>query len=210
MSGDKPTYSQDEVNEIIRRALDRQAERVDHLDQDDLVAIANEAGIDRDSLERATAELARDREHELYRRDEAKQIATERGLQLKRFATSLVTHALVNAAFYFIDTRFFAGAWFKWPLLGSAIFLAFRLRRVLAPADSLLRRRRREQRRRERDRVRAARAAWQQGLFTRPTAPSDSAKEFERVVQSGVASLLEIASRKLEEHTKSRPKRDNK
>ena len=205
----KPTYSQAEINEIIRRALDKQSEREGHLDHDDLVAIADEVGIDRESLERATAELAQTRVSRLSRQDEAKEIAEERTLQLKRFGATLLSHAVMNGVLYYIDTRFFAGAWFKWPLLGSAILLTFRLRNVLAPHDKMLRRRRKEERKREREQRRAARAAWKQRLVAEWKPPSDHAKEFEKVVQSGVAALLEIASRKLDEH-KSRHGRDEK
>ena len=207
MSNAKPTYSQAEVNEIIRRALDKQAERADHLGHDDLVAIADEVGIDRESLERATAELAQTRVGKLSRQDEAKEIAEERAIQLKRFGASLLSHVIMNGVFYYIDTRFFAGVWFKWPLLGSAILLTLRLRHVLAPHDKLSRRRRKEERLREREQRRAARAVWKQRLFSGTKDPADTAKEFERVVQTGVATLLEIASRKLDEH-RSRQRRD--
>jgi hypothetical protein len=203
MSSAKPTYSQDEVNEIIRRALDKQSQRQDHLDHDDLVAIADEVGIDRESLERATAELAQTRDSKLSRQDEAKELTEERTIQLKRFGATLLSHAILNGVLYFIDTRFFAGAWFKWPLLGSAILLTLRLRHVLAPYDKMLRRRRKEERQHEREQRRAARAAWKQRVFSEVKPPSDSTKEFEKVVQSGVAALLEIAARKLDEHAKS-------
>jgi hypothetical protein len=209
MSNAKPTYSQAEVNEIIRRALDKQAERQDHLNHADLVAIADEVGIDRESLEHATAELAQTRVLELSQQDDARAIATERAFQIRRFGGSLLKHALMNGICYYIDTRFFGGGWFKWPLLGSTIFLTLRLRHVLAPHDEMLRRRRKEERQHEREQRRAARAAWKQRLFSKANAPSDSAKEFEKVVQSGVAALLEIASRKLDEH-KSHQDRDKK
>ena len=198
----KPTYSQDEVNEIIRRALDKQNARQDHLDHDDLVAIADEVGIDRASLERATAEIAKDRDRSLAQDDEAKAVAAERTIQLRSFLGALVSHAIMNAAFYVIDTRFFGGTWFKWPLLGSAILLAFRLRRVLAPQEQMLRRRRKEERRRARAQ---RRAAWTN--FKQQVLPSDppqlKSKEFERAVQTGVAALLDIAARKLDEHAKA-------
>ena len=204
MSDTKPTYSQAEVNEIIRRALDKQAERADHLDHDDLVAIADEAGIDRESLERATAELAQDRDRRSSIADEAKEIAAERGIQLRSFGASLISHAVMNGIFYYLDTRFFGGTWFKWPLLGSAILLALRLRNVIAPYNKLMQRRRKEKRRRQREKRQAARAAWKQRLLANARSPSDNAQEFERVVQSGVAALLDIASRKLDEHARSR------
>jgi hypothetical protein len=198
MSDAKPTYSQAEVNEIIRRALDRQAEREGHLNHDDLVAIADEAGIDRESLERATTELAQARDRQLSQQDLAKEIGAERTIQLKRFGASLLSYGVMNAVFYYIDTRFFGGVWFKWPLLGSAIFLTVRLRHVLAPHDKLLRRRRKEERREKR---RAAREAWKQRLLSGTRNSADPAKDFEKVVQSGVSALLEIAARKLDEHS---------
>ncbi len=200
MSGEKPTYSQAEVNEIIRRALDKQAEREGHLDHDDLVVIADEVGIDRESLERATAELAQARDRQLTQQDEAREIAEERAIQLKRFGASLLSHAVMNGVFYYVDTHFFSGVWFKWPLLGSAIFLAFRLRHVLAPHDKLMQRRRREERKRERERRRAARAAWRDRLFSDGGVSSEGAAQFEKVVQNGVGALLDIAARKLDEH----------
>jgi hypothetical protein len=207
MSNAKPTYSQAEVNEIIRRALDKQAEREGHLGHDDLVAIADEVGIDRESLERATDELARDRAGQLSQQDEANEIAVERGIQLKRFGSSLLSHAIMNGIFYTVDTHFFSGQSFKWPLLGSAILLTLRLRHVLFPYDKLARRLKWEERQRERDQRRAARAAWKQRLFPEAKAPAEATKEFEKVVQSGVATLLEIASRKLDEH-RARQRRD--
>lgn len=204
---DKATYSQAEINEIIRRALEKQTAEQDHLDHDDLVAIASEVGIDRASLERATAEIAKDRDRALVNDDEAKAVADERTAQLKSFMGALVSHAIMNASFYFIDTQFFAGTWFKWPLLGSAILLAFRLRRVVAPREQMMRRRRREERRRIRER---RREAWMD--FKRRVLPHGPAKttgkDFEIAVQTGVTALLELAARKLEEHARAGRRND--
>ena len=207
MTSPQTTYSQEEVNEIIRRALDKQAGREGHLDHDDLVAIADEVGIDRASLERATADLAQARERNLFQQSEAQEIAAERKIQLKRFSATLLSHAVMNAVFYVVDTRFFGGVWFKWPLLGSAILLSFRLRNLLAPHDKLLRRRRNEQKRSERERRRVEREAWRQRSYFDGQNRSEGTKEFEKVVQAGVATLLEIASRKLDEHAKARLRR---
>jgi hypothetical protein len=85
--------------------------------------------------------------------------------------------------------------------------LTLRLRHVLAPYDKLVRRRKKEERKREREQWRAARAAWKERLFSEKKDPAETAKEFEKVVQNGVAALLEIASRKLDEH-KYRHRRD--
>lgn len=200
----KPTYSQAEVNEIIRRALQAQVDTQDHLGHDDLIAIADELGIDQASLARATAEIAKDRDRATAHDDEVRAVAQERAHQLRSFLGTLLSHAIMNAAFYVIDTQFFGGTWFKWPLLGSAILLAFRLRRVLAPQEQLLRRRRREERRRARDRRRAAWSDFKQRLQS-PASPKPNGKDFEVVVQAGVSALLEIAARKLGETRKRRP-----
>jgi hypothetical protein len=201
----KPTYSQAEVNEIIRRALEQQARHQDHLDHDDLVAIADEVGIDRASLEQAKAEIAKDRDHAVEQEDDARTVAVERRLQLKSFLGALVSHAIMNATFYVIDTQFFGGTWFKWPLLGSVILLAFRLRRVLAPREQMLRRRRKEERRRAREQRRAVWIDIKQRVLPRGLEKPNS-KHFELVVQAGVTALLKIAARKLDENAKTDPR----
>jgi hypothetical protein len=68
-----------------------QSEREGHWDHDDLVAITDEVGIDRESLKHATAELAQTRGSKLPRQDEAKEIVEKRTVQLKRFGATLLS-----------------------------------------------------------------------------------------------------------------------
>lgn len=200
MSAPQAEYTQEEVNEIIRRALGAQAidERV--LSHAELVEIAAESGIEREALERATAELAQARTQELARQVESRAIAAERTVQLKRFGASVVSYSILNGFLYFIASRFTGGTWYVWPLLGSGALLALQVRHVIFPHDKILRNRRREEKRRERERRRAARAAWKHRLFEGGDVVAQGAKEFETVVQSGVTALLKIAARKLEDH----------
>ena len=200
MSAPQAEYTQEEVNEIIRRALGAQAidERV--LSHAELVEIAAESGIEREALERATAELAQARTQELARQVESRAIAAERTVQLKRFGASVVSYSILNGFLYFIASRFTGGTWYVWPLLGSGALLALQVRHVIFPHDKILRNRRREEKRRERERRRAARAAWKHKLFEGGDVVAQGAKEFETVVQSGVTALLKIAARKLEDH----------
>ena len=200
MSAPQAEYTQEEVNEIIRRALGAQAidERV--LSHAELVEIAAESGIEREALERATAELAQARTQELARQVESRAIAAERTVQLKRFGASAVSYSILNGFLYLIASRFTGGTWYVWPLLGSGALLALQVRHVIFPHDKILRNRRREEKRRERERRRAARAAWKHKLFEGGDAVAQGAKEFETVVQSGVTALLKIATRKLEDH----------
>ena len=200
MSAPQAEYTQEEVNEIIRRALGAQAidERV--LSHAELVEIAAESGIEREALERATAELAQARTQELARQVESRAIAAERTVQLKRFGASAVSYSILNGFLYFIASRFTGGTWYVWPLLGSGALLALQVRHVIFPHDKIRRNRRREEKRRELERRRAARAAWKHRLFEGGDVVAQGAKEFETVVQSGVTALLKIAARKLEDH----------
>jgi len=200
MSAPQAEYTQEEVNEIIRRALGAQAidERV--LSHAELVEIAAESGIEREALERATAELAQARTQELARQVESRAIAAERTVQLKRFGASVVSYSILNGFLYLIASRFTGGTWYVWPLLGSGALLALQVRHVIFPHDKILGNRRREEKRRERERRRAARAAWKHKLFEGGDVVAQGAKEFETVVQSGVTALLKIAARKLEDH----------
>jgi hypothetical protein len=207
MSDPQANYTQEEVNEIIRRALSTQAidERV--LSHAELVEIAAESGIEREALERATAELAQSRTQELARQTASREIAAERAVQLKQFGASAVSFSVLNGFLYFIASRFTGGTWYVWPLLGSGALLALQVRHVIFPYDKILRKRRREEKRRERERRRAARAAWKHKLFEGAGALEQGAKEFETVVQSGVEALLKIATRKLEDHVEQDERR---
>ena len=200
----KAAYTQDEVNEILKRALAREAgvERI--LTHDELVEIATEVGIDREALERAMVELAQEHARALSRRDQAAEIAQERQLQLKRFGAALVSHGVLNGFLYFVCVHFTGGNWFVWPLLGSGVLLALQLRHVLFPYDKVERRRKAAERQRERERKRAEREAWKRRFFGGRQRLTENAQgleqQFEAVVQAGVSALLSIAERKLAEH----------
>lgn len=206
MDGPKPSYTQEEVNEILRRALSQEASRESVLSHDDLVEIANEAGIERSSLDQAIADLAQEHVRELARQGEAVEIAAERRLELKRFGSALVSHATLNVFLYLVATRLLGSSFWVWPLLVSGALLALKLRHVIFPYDKVLRRRKRERRQRERERRAALRADWGKRILGGTGPVTDPAKAFEAVVQKGVSALLAVAERKLDEH-RAREKR---
>lgn len=206
MDGPKPSYTQEEVNEILRRALSQEANRESALSHEDLVEIAKEAGIERSSLDQAIADLAQEHVRELARQGEAVEIAAERRLELKRFGSALVSHATLNVFLYLVATRLLGSSFWVWPLLGSGALLALRLRHVIFPYDKVLRRRKRERRQRERERRAALRADWGKRILGGTGPVPDPAKAFEAVVQKGVSALLAVAERKLDEH-RAREKR---
>jgi hypothetical protein len=207
------TYTQEEVTEILKRALRQQSLRGDQLSHDELVEMAGEVGIDREALEAATADLAQTREAELVKHDEARELAEERTRRIARFASSLFTYLVVGVFLYFVDMKTSGGTWYYWPVAGFGIALAFQLRGIFFPQEGLERRRRhelKEARRRER---RAARDAWRNrvraGFTPFPLAShsppaaeaiNHGAKEFEAAVQAGVAALLTVAARKIQAH----------
>jgi len=206
-SPSKPTYTQEEVTEILKRALKQQSLDKQVLSHDELVEMAREVGIERDALESATADLAQTRADEMARETYAHEIVTERARLLGRFASSLVTYVVVNAMLYFIDLRFTGGTWFYWVLMGWGLALLLQLRRVFLAEDILEARRMRELRRAEkRERLALKSAAWRGFQVSRPGAdaapPERVAREFEAAVQSGVAALLTVAARKIQAHAK--------
>jgi len=207
MSDAQAHYTQDEINEIIRRALSEPAARERALSHAELIEIAAEAGIEREAVERATTELAQARTQDQARQVAAHELAAERAVQLKRFASSAVSYSVLNVFLYFIATRFTGGTWYVWPLLGSGALLALQLRHVIFPYDKVLRQRRREEKQRERERRRAARAAWKHKFIEGSDAVTQGAREFETAVQSGVTALLKIAAHKLQDHVERHERR---
>jgi hypothetical protein len=201
MDRTQPRYTQDEVNEILKRALAQEAGQERVLGHDELVDIAAEAGIEREALDRAMVELALEHTRSLARKSEASDLAAERRVQLKRFGASLVSHAALNGFLYFISAKLMGGTWFVWPLMGSGALLALQLRHVIFPYDKVQRRRRQVERQREQERKRAEREAWKQRIFGDvEQAAAGGVKRFETVVQAGVSALLAVAERKLAEH----------
>jgi hypothetical protein len=201
MDRSQPRYTQDEVNEILKRALAQEAGQERVLSHDELVDIAAEAGIERAALDRAMVELAQEHSRALARKRETSEIAAERQLQLKRWGASLVSHAVLNGFLYVISAKLMGGTWFVWPLTVSGALLALKLRHVLFPYDKVQRRRRQAERQREQERKRAEREAWKQRIFGGgEQVVADGVKRFETVVQAGVSALLSVAERKLAEH----------
>jgi hypothetical protein len=200
MAEPKKSYTQDEVNEILKRALSQQSLREQTLSHEDLVQVAAEVGIDRSALEAATVDIDKARQAELAQRTEAAEVAAERRTQLRRFIGSGIRLGVINAVIYFVDMNFTGGTWFEWPLVGSAVLLALEFRHVLAPEKQLERRRRREERRR----VRAARRAQvediKQKFISATSGAPEAAREFETAVQAGVTALVKVATKKLERH----------
>jgi len=165
-------YTREEVEEILRRAL--QTQPLETLSHEDLVAAAVEAGIDADDVEAAARQLEEEREV----RAEEERIVTYRK---KRFLQSMYTYVVVNSGLFLIDIMSGPGWWVQWVLAGWGIALALGARRALMPDRARLRERA------KRKIAKRRRGRWEKQVR----------KEVDRAIQVGVDALIEAASRKL-------------
>lgn len=171
-------YTRDEVEEILRRALETQP--LETLSHQDLVAAAVEAGIDAGDVEAAARQIEEEREV----RVEEEQIL---GYRKKRFLQSIYTYVVVNAGLFLVDIMSGPGWWVQWVLAGWGIGLALSARRTLMPDRARLRARA------QRRIAKRKRGRWERQMR----------KEVDRAIQVGVDALVEAASRKLAERSTS-------
>ena len=177
------TYTRQEVDEILRRALSEKS--VEGISHDDLLAAAREVGIPSSAIEAAAAELG-----------DNQRIAERAELIRRRKRASFLRHLLVflvvNAGIFFVDQADGGAFWFQYPLvIWGVILLALGITQ-LAPDRQRLERRAereldRERRRMHKRRRLAARAAGEPG--------TSAAQEFETAVQDGLSTLLSSAAR---------------
>ena len=167
-----PEYTRDEVEEILRRAL--QTQPLETLSHEDLVAAAVEAGIDADDVEAAARQLEEERE---LRAEEDRIV----GHRKRRFLQSIYTFVIVNSGLFLIDAMSGPGWWVQWVLGGWGIALALGARRALMPDRARLRARAR------RHVAKRRRGHWERQVR----------KEVDRAIQVGVDALVDAASRKL-------------
>ncbi|MFW2390387.1 MAG: 2TM domain-containing protein, partial [Polyangiales bacterium] len=156
-----PEYSRDEVEEILRRALETQP--LESLSHEDLVDAAVEAGIDADDVEAAARQIEEERE---IRIEEDRIL----GWRKKRFLQSIYTYVVVNSGLFLIDIMSGPGWWVQWVLAGWGVGLALSARRALMPDREHLRARIR------RRLARRNRGKWEKQVRT----------EVDRAIQVGV------------------------
>jgi hypothetical protein len=165
-------YTRDEVEEILRRALETQP--LETLSHEDLVAAAVEAGIDATDVEAAARQIEEER-------DLAEEEERILGRRKRRFLQSIYTYVIVNSGLFLIDVMSGPGWWVQWVLAGWGIGLALGARRALMP---------------DRQRLRAA-ARRQVAKRRRGKWEKQVRREVDRAIQVGVDALVEAASRKL-------------
>jgi len=180
------TYSREEADEILRRALAEQAS--DGISHDDLVAAAREVGIPESSIEAAASQLG---EH----RSVKERVVLLRQQKRRGFFRHLLSYLIANGGIFLFD-YFDGGPWFfQYVLIVWGILLLLLGIRQLAPEEATLVRR--AERELEKERRKAERQARRKGVRVagHPGGMQGATREFEQAVQEGASALLSAAAR---------------
>jgi hypothetical protein len=180
------TYSREEADEILRRALAEQA--ADGISHDDLVAAAREVGIPEGAIEAAASQLG---EH----RSVKERVDLLRRQKRRGFGRHLASYLVANGGIFLFD--YFDGGpwWFHYILIVWGIVLLLLGIRQLAPEEAgLVRRAEREL---EKERRKAERKRRRSGarVSVHPGGMLGATREFEQAVQEGASALLSAAAR---------------
>lgn len=163
------TYSEEEVREILRRAVEKSAMAGPGLTREDLLTTARDAGIDPAAVEDAITTLEWDREV-------SEEVLLSRRAERRKLASSFLTWAIITVGLFAIHWFSGGSLWFVWLVGVWAVVLLLRLKGAFfANPESERRRAERnvEQRRRQRDarRQRQARAVGREGDGARRSEP---------------------------------------
>lgn len=197
------TYTDDELEAILRRALERQSGQDDGFGHEELVAAAREVGLDEDAVERAIAELS-------HERTAAEIRASIQAKRRQRWVRHLVTYLAVVGGFLGLHLIGLVGMWVYWMAFGWGIGLALdTYGKLRSPTDEEVDRERQRLNRKERRRRKAEarleerrrRAEERAQRAARQQQRSEAGQQLERVIEEGVALLLTAAAKKIREAT---------
>lgn len=227
-------YDEQEVKEILERALDRQQEQKLGLTRAELEEIATELGIDPHTVREATESLQGEQQEREQREQIVERRRTRREREVRDFLRSLLSALAVNAGLFALDYLTGPGWWAQWVLLVWGVMLLLRGSRLLLPRseeqeESLDRREqererrhkaaneqreRRKHRRLEKKRARGQKrekkARRERERRSRRHDRREASEQFEKAVEQGVNSLLRAAAKKIEEASTKSPKETSK
>lgn len=176
------TFSEEEVREILRRAVDREAGRGGGLDRERLIAAAQEIGIDAAHVDHAIGEVERDRSVE-------KELASMRLERRHEAVSGLGTFGIVNSGLLAIDWANGGGWFFYWPLTIWGMMLLLRYKGLVFKNDS-------KDRKAAAERIEKRHAELERQLAKQRR--KAKGQRIEDVIERGVDRLVEAASRHLE------------
>jgi hypothetical protein len=176
------SFSEEEVREILRRAVDREAGRSGGLDRERLIAAAQEIGIDAAHVDHAIHEVERDRGVET-------ELASLRLERRHEAVSSLSTFGIVNSGLLALDFANGGGWFFYWPLTVWGMILLLRYKGLLFKNDL-------KDRKAAAERIEKRQAELERQLAKQRR--KAKGQRLEDVIERGVDALVEAASRHLE------------
>lgn len=194
-------YSDEEVEAIFRRALERQVADGEGYGHDELIAAAREVGLSDHQIDKAVREIEGERSAEaIYERVKKR--------QRERWLRHLVTYVVVIGGLLGLHALGLVGAVAIWAAFLWGMPLALHTFSTLrGPSDEAVERERKKLNRKARRKAAAiARAearkqkeAERAARRARKAAGQEAGDEIERVIEEGVTLLLNMAAQKLRE-----------
>jgi len=179
-------YDDDEVQEILRRALAEDS----GLGHDELAAAAAEVGIERDAFERAARQVRGERSRSAA-------IERRKGRRRKGLIKTGATYAVINLFLFAIDMLSGGGWWFQWPLVSMLFLYALQWighfsaddEQAVIEEEAKRAKKLRKQNRKERRRQRALERRQRKRAGKARLKNAEDA--FEAAVEQGLAALFE-------------------
>jgi hypothetical protein len=183
----KRTYSREQLQTILGRAIERQHKEGDTVSHEELIAIAGELGVSKEAIEAAAATV-----------DEDIDVAREVDRRVRRarrgFQWHLLTYALVNVMLAFINYMTPGPIWFYFAAVPWMVGLGLHAMAALSVDREALTEKVR--RRKERDRERAKKRERGDQL-------KRSAKRFSTAAIDHLAGALDAAATSLEKQNQA-------
>jgi hypothetical protein len=130
MAEPPPTYTREEMDAILKRAIERQQAKAEGIGHEDLVAAAGEVGIPREEVEAAARDLEAEKARQAASAAQARPApapdAEARARALRRIQGRAVSYVALTGFFYLL-CRQTGGDWWIWPVFGFGISLVMQL-----------------------------------------------------------------------------------
>ena len=179
------TYSREEAQAILARAVEKQHELGDQLTHDDLLAVGRELGVSSEAIEAAAATSG---DELVVEREVRDRVAARR----RGFVAHFVPFLVINVLLATINLMTGGPMWFVWAALGWGVGLAMHALTALAPDRAKIERkvRRRIERERELERKRLEREREQERRRARSGHVQDGARRVADAMQERAAEVL--------------------
>ena len=190
-------YSDDEVREILHRAVVNSTDSNLGLSHQELAEVAAEVGIAPADLERAAAQVRLERTQRTEEEEARAAFAIQKKRRRRGFFRHFFTYGVVTSGLYLLDSLSPGSSWWIYPAIGWGIAVGLNAASVLFADDdaALERERKRIRRKRQRENQRAQQ---KKGKQASRKALVHAEASFEAAVERGVTLLLEKAAQKME------------